>query len=93
VPTDTKYSKKQLSEIMERYTRELLNPQVFSELPVKFQYELSQFRDGMSCHIRTTQGVMMQVDELVEWFEKLPEKTQAEVLEKKHPAARKYAAS
>ena len=76
---DTKYSKKSLSAIMERYTRELLQPHKFSNLPLKFQYELSQFRDSVSCHLRTTQGVVMQVDKLVEWFEKLPEEAAGRV--------------
>ncbi|GAG47921.1 unnamed protein product [marine sediment metagenome] len=84
--TETQYSRKQLSAIMERYTRELLHPQKFSELPLKFRYELSQFGDGLSCHLRTTQGIVMQVDELLEWFGKLSEEAQEEVLSPKNPA-------
>jgi hypothetical protein len=65
---------------MERYTVELLQPQMFAELPVKFRYELSQFGDTVSCHLRTTQGVVRQAGELVTWFEKLGEEEQAKIL-------------
>lgn len=78
--TETKYSKKQLKGMMERFTRELLQPRSFSDLPVKFAYELSQFGKTVSCHLRTTQGVVLEVSDLVEWFEKLPEQKQAEIL-------------
>ena len=78
--TDTKYSRNSLRAIMERYSRDLLQPKMFCEVPLKFQYELSQFGGTVSCHLRTTQGIVMQIDELVEWFEKLPENTQTEIL-------------
>jgi hypothetical protein len=93
VATDTKYSKKQLTVMMEQYTRDLLRPQIFSELPLKFKYELSRFRDDMSCHLRTTQGIVMQVDELVAWFEKLPEDVQAEIVDPKKAATIRKAAT
>ncbi len=78
--TETKYSKKQLRAIMERYTIELLQPYSFPELPLKFRYELSQFGDTVSCHLRTTQGIVRQADELVNWFEKLSEQEQEQIL-------------
>ena len=79
--TATTYSRKQLKVMMERYTLELLQPCPFAEVPVKFAYEFSQFGETVSCHLRTTQGVVLEVSDLVEWFEKLPEQKQAEILD------------
>ena len=78
--TETSYSKKQLKVMMERYTVELLQPRPFTELPVKFAYDVSQVGETVSCHLRTTLGVVLQVSDLVGWFEKLPEQKQAEIL-------------
>lgn len=78
--TETTYSTKQLNAMMERYTLTLLEPVSFADLPVKFAYDTTQFRETISCHLRTTKGVVLEVDELVAWFEKLPEKKQAEIL-------------
>ena len=88
MPTETKYSKKQFIVMMERYAAELLQPHSFPDLPVKFAYEVSQFGKTVSCHLRTTQGVLLQVSDLVEWFEKLPENEQAEMLEPPRPTGR-----
>ena len=81
MPTATTYSKKQLTRMMERYTSELLQPGLSPELPVRFAYETSQFGETVSCHLRTTQGVVRQVSDLVEWLEQKPEQEQAEILE------------
>ena len=78
--TTTEYSKKQLKVIMERYTLDLLQGRSFVDLPVKFAYEFCKFGNTVSCHLRTTQGVVLEVDDLVKWFEKLPEKKQTEIL-------------
>lgn len=78
--TETTYSKKQLKVMMERYTVTLLEPVLFAELPVTFAYDTTQFRETVSCHLRTTKGVVLEVEELVAWFEKLPEEKQAEIL-------------
>ena len=80
MPTATKYSKKQLKVMMERYTSTLLEPASFSELPVTFAYDTTQFQGTVSCHLRTTKGIVIEVDELVTWFEKLTAKKQAEIL-------------
>lgn len=79
--TKTKYTKKQLQAMMERYTLELLRPHSFSDLPVRFAYDFSQFGKTVSCHLRTTQGVVLEVGDLVQWFGELPEDEQAKLLE------------
>ncbi|MCP3978544.1 MAG: hypothetical protein GY716_04305 [bacterium] len=79
--TATAYSKKQLKIIMERYAATLLEPVSFADLPVTFAYETTQFRGTVSCHLRTTKGIVLEVEELVTWFEKLPAKQQAEILD------------
>ena len=78
--TATKYSKKQMKAVMEHYSLILLQPHELEKLPFKFKYEISQYGNSITCHLRSTQGLLLEVDELTEWFEKLPEKVQAEVL-------------
>ena len=80
--TETTYSKKQLKVMMERYTTTLLEPVSFADLPVKFTYDTTQFHETVSCHLRTTKGVVLEVEELVAWFEKLPKEKQAEILDR-----------
>ena len=77
---DTKYSKKQLNAMMERYALARLEPCSFSDLPVKFRLELSQFGKTLSCHLRTTQGIVLERDQLIEWFENLSETEQSSIL-------------
>lgn len=79
--TNTEYSKKQLKKMIERYTLALLQPLSFADLPVKFACETTQFGKTVSCHLRTTQGVVLEVSDLVKWFETLPESERAEILE------------
>ncbi len=81
MPTDTKYSKKQLNAMMKRYTLELLQPHSFTGLPVKFMFEVSQYGNSVCCHLRTAEGVLLKVGKLIEWFDELPEAKQTEILE------------
>ena len=83
--TAANYTKKQLQAMMERYAYDLLQPLQFDDLPVKFAYEFTQFGQTVSCHLRTTQGIVLGVPELVEWFEKLPKKKQEEILKPPGP--------
>ena len=83
MPTATKYSKKQLIAIMEQYAHRLLQPHAFVDLPLKFKLDVAQYGNSVSCHLRTTEGIMLKVDELTAWFEKLPEGEQEEILELK----------
>ena len=80
MPTATKYSKKQLKTMMERYATMMLEPVPIAEAPVTFAYETSQYQETVSCHLRTTKGIVIQVNELVGWFEKLPKKNQSDIL-------------
>ncbi len=80
MPTDIKYTKKQTIAMMERYTLALLEPHSFNDLPVKFKLDVSQYGNSVSCHLRTTEGVLLTVSTLVEWFHTLPEAEQTEIL-------------
>ncbi len=83
--TAVKYSKKQLITIMERYALQRLGPHSFNDMPVKFKLEVSQYGSSISCHLRTTEGLIMKVSELTEWFEELPETEQEQILESSRP--------
>jgi hypothetical protein len=80
VPKSKKYSRNQLKSMMERYASTMLDPVPIAEAPVTFTYETSQYEETVSCHLRTTRGVVLEVPELVAWFEKLPTKKQTDIL-------------
>ena len=80
MPTAVKFSKKQVSAIMERYAHERFRPHSLEDLPVKIRLDVSQHGNSVCCHMRSTEGLLLTVDELIEWFDKLPDAERSEIL-------------